>query len=282
MTLRFPRLLPFLFLLASIANAQDLSQFEKVLVPVLNMNPLHGANGSTFSSRFDVLSDEVRPVTYYPAWTAAGPSVRQNEPQLLQLPVWEAAVVAKGRFVFFEKNRPDLVLGSSVEATAPDGSTAVTPIPVVREHDVRSGKSTFMTLATHPISSSTVTGPIIVHQLIGWRERYTLRIYDWDSTGTLRVAVRLRYGTWIIRGVVGETVVSVNQRDADDPTYPYYAEITLDEHLFSSWCYLGTLNQCGGSQNIVEVEPLNPAARYYAFISMTDNATNHVAIFTPR
>jgi hypothetical protein len=32
---------------------------------------------------------------------------------------------------------------------------------------------------------------------------------------------------------------------------------------------------------IIEVEPTNPTARYYAFISMTDNKTNHVAVFTP-
>ncbi len=267
-----------LFFLASVVSGQDLSPFEKILVPVLNMNPIRGANASVFTTRFDVLSTDVRPLTYYPAPRAGdGPVVSQNQPQLLQLPVWEAPVVAKGRFIFIEKDRSDLVLGSSLGATAPDGSTTLTPIPVVRERDVRSGKSTFMPLVTHPRGDFLNPKPVV------WAERYTLRVYDWDSTGTMQVAVRLRYGTWIIRGVIDEAIVNVNRRDFDDPTYPYYAEITLDEHLFPSWCFPSLRPQvCGGSNNIIEIEPLNPTPRYYAFISMTDNATNRVTIFTPR
>ena len=33
---------------------------------------------------------------------------------------------------------------------------------------------------------------------------------------------------------------------------------------------------------ILEVEPVTPGARYCAFVSTTDNATGHVAIYTPR
>src|SRR3981081_3322520 len=94
--------LRFAFILAALASsaaAQDLSHFEKVLVPVLNLNPIQGANGSTFRSTLDVWSG-LEPVTFYPAPSASGPVIGANQPQILQLLHWEAPVVAKGRFLF--------------------------------------------------------------------------------------------------------------------------------------------------------------------------------------
>lgn len=246
-------------------------------MPVLNLNPIHGANGSTFLSALDVWSS-LQPATYYPAPSTAGPVIGRTEPQILQLIQWEAPVVAKGRFLFFEKDFP---MAAAVTATAPDGTVATTPLPVVRERDVVTGKSTFMPLPVTPILSDVDPSSPEHFHLAGFAERYTLRVYDWDSTGTMEVSVRLIRGFFLAQQVVGEIHVRVDRRDFDHPTYPFYAEVDLQPQ-FAAWCYPGLHTACMGFPAIIEVEPVNPAARYYALISMTDNRTNHIAVFTPR
>jgi hypothetical protein len=205
------RCAPILAAFALSAAAQDLSQFEKVLVPVLNLNPIVGANGSTFRSAFDVWT-HLQAATFYPAPSPNGPVIGKSEPQLLQLLPWEAPVVAKGRFIFFEKSFP---MAAAVTASAPDGSLATTPLPVVRERDVITGKSTFMPLPVTPILSDfDASSPEHFH-LLGFAERYTLRVYDWDSTGKVEVAVRLIRGFFLAQGAVGEIHARVDRRDFD-------------------------------------------------------------------
>jgi hypothetical protein len=92
---------PLLFLFLSItAQSQDLSNFEKLLVPVLNRNQITGANGSTFSTSLGLFAYG-RTINYYPAGpSSAPPVIGQNlvNGRILELPIWEAPVVAKGRF----------------------------------------------------------------------------------------------------------------------------------------------------------------------------------------
>jgi hypothetical protein len=262
---------------ATSAGAQDLSQFDKILVPLLNLKPIQGANSSTFGTALDVWSN-LSPITYYPAASADGPVIGQSQPQLLQLRPWEAPVIAKGRFVFINGSVPVAAIAT---AAAPDGSVATTPLPIVRERDVITGKSTFMPLPVDPLlSEADPSSPEHFH-LLGFAQRYTLRVYDWDSTGTMEVAVRLIRGFFLAQGAVDEIHVRVDRRDFDHPTYPFYAEVDLQPR-FAGWCYPGLHTACMPFPAIIEVEPSNPTARYYAFISMTDNRTNHIAVFTPR
>jgi len=253
------------------AGAQDLSQFDKVLVPVFNMVPIAGANGSKFTTILDVWSN-LQPVTYYPAPMRNGPVIGISEPQLLQFFLWEAPVVARGRFVFLEKAAADDPIAATVNGV---------PLPIVHERDVLARKSTFMPLPVNPVlSAEDPSSPEHFH-LLGYAERYTLRIYDWDSTGTMEVAVRLIRGYFLAQRAVGEISVRADRHDFDDPSYPFYAEIDL-QRSFPAWCYPGLHTACTPYPAIVEVEPTNPGARYYAFVSRTDNQTNQITIFTPR
>ncbi len=116
----------------------------------------------------------------------------------------------------------------------------------------------------------------------GYRERHTLRVYDFDSRGDLQVIVRLAAGTVFTFSREISRVISVNARDFDHVTYPYYAEVNLGMLFGNDWCTPGVRTTCFDFRAVIEVEPLNPSARYWAFISTTDNETGHVSIHTPR
>lgn len=280
MRFRFPLFLVFLCLPAF---AQDITTFDKVLVPVLNMKPIGGANGVVFSTSFSVFSQG--PITYYPAPGDAphvGTINSISALPVLALPVWEAPVVAKGRFVFIDRNTPPVLTFAGVGSRAADGSVASTDLPIVRERDVRTGKTVFGLLPNSAIYGPPPPTGFLYPQFLGYSQRHTLRIYDWDSTGQLAVDVRLRYASWLSRGVIIEKRVAVNTRDFDDPSYPYYAEVDPAKLLKDGWCYPSLHNGCDGFDAILEVEPTNPSARYYAFVSTTDNATGRVAIYRPR
>jgi hypothetical protein len=277
--MRLRLLLPLLLITAA-ASAQEPLPPEKVLVPVFNNTPLHGANGSTFATSLSLFGPRV---TYYPAFAPPNPDpvVGTSHPEGLPLPLWEAPVVAKGRFLFIERADEQL-LAETVTATAPDGSTASTPLPLVTVRGVLTGKATFFPLPVTPILSDLDPNSPEHYHLLGWRERHTLRVYDWDSTGTLEVVVSLRWGSFLSRGAV-IVPLKVNTRDFDDFTYPYYAELDLVQAFAKhGYCFPGLHIACVAYPAIFEVEPTTPGARYYAFISTTDNATNHVAIYTPR
>jgi hypothetical protein len=237
-----------LFSITLAASAAD-AQLEKVLVPVYNNRSVAGANGSLFSTALFV---------YQP-----------DRSQILQVQPQEAPVIAHGRFFFFDKDTPVAATVNGIE------------LPVVRERDVRTGLTTLMPLPVTPVlSTEDPSSPEHFH-LLGYAERYAIRIYDWDSTGSAEVAVRLVRGFFLAQGAVGEVRVRLDRRDADDPSYPFYAEVD-PQKAFPSWCYPGLHVACTPFPAIIEVEPLTPGVRYYAFASRTDNTTNQITLFTPR
>lgn len=253
-------------LISATASAQDLSTFEKFLVPVLNQSqPIFGANGSSFQTSFGALTADLRPITFYP--TGPVPHVGQSFYEILEVPLWEAPVVAKGRFVFIERNGLNPTLFAKVASVAADGSSAETPLPVVSE------SSALTTMATFGVLPNVVSSS-------GYRQRHTLRVYDFGGGGA-EVEVRLVYASWIIRGTIAARRLSLTSHDFDDLSYPYYAEVNLEQLFGSSWCYPG-LRGCLSFGAIVQVVPMTQGLRYYAFVSTTDNVNNHVALYTPR
>jgi hypothetical protein len=259
------------------ASAQDLSTFDRFLVPVLNQSrALHGANGSSFRTSFGALTADLHPITFYPRGADA-PAIGQSDREYLEVPLWEAPVVAKGRFVFIDPSGPSSTLFAKLASVAADGSTAETPLPVVPDSSALASKSTFGVLPNDAIYEAGQ------HSLFkGFRQRHTLRVYDFGSGGG-EVEVRLVYATWLARGAIAVKRLALTTRDFDDPSYPYYAEVDLGQWFGSWWCFPTVRGICSSSFGaIVEVVPITPGLRYYAFISTTDNVSHHVAIYTPR
>jgi hypothetical protein len=285
MTRFLPIALLLLFPLA--VAAQDLTQLEKVLVPVLNRGgTIEGANGSKFQTSFGMWAGEPFLLTYYPAF----PEQNNDQPIVgtIDLPnsavnVWEAPVIAKGRFLFVDEASAKRPMFAHVISTRPDGIKTTTPLPVVKSQDVLTGRSTFGWIASDAVYTFLPPQLPTVPVFVGYRQRHTLRVYDWDSTGQLQVFVRVRAGTYSSALGNVSRLINVRSRDFDDRSYPYYAEFNL-EQLFgrNDWCGPHPRGGCGDMWAVIEVEPVNPAARYYAFISTTDNDTGHVTMHTPR
>lgn len=150
----------------------------------------------------------------------------------------------------------------------------MTALPIVREP--RSKRARILSIPVEPIikyEEGTLGG-----SLAGYRHRVLLRVYDWDGDGTSRVLVKpFVEGFFGEKGGLKTTPLTLDRRDGDDPTFPWYAELPLDHCLPMS---LHT--PCMEFSMRVEIEPLSEGLRFWPFVSVTDNRTQHVTIFEPQ
>lgn len=272
-----------LLLFAPIVSAQDLTQFEKILVPVLNAHVINGVNGSEFGTSLGVYSPQ-RPFNYYPAFsptTPTVPAILATLPSRQAIPFWEApGVTAQGRFLFVQPDSVDLPFSAMAVSRDAAGFGTVTQLPIVRARDTRTATITLMDIPVTPIlSAEDPSSPEHFH-LVGWKERNTLRIYDWDGDGSLVVKVRLIVSPG--QQSHGAIDVPVNRRDFDDPTYPYYAIVDLQSAFGPSYCYYAEPHvACSGYDANLLITG-NGTAPFYAIASSTDNTSNRFTVFTPR
>jgi len=279
--MKAPVSLLLVFLASSLA-AQDLSQFDKILVPVLNAHAISGANGSTFGTSIGVYSPQ-KSFSYYPGPTNSDfpvPIVRKTIPAMQILPLWEQpGVTAQGRFIFVQHDAVDLPFASLATASDPTGVGTIAELPIVRERDTRTSQIVLMNMPVRPILSAEDPSSLEHFHLLGWNERNTLRIYDWNGDGSLVVRVSLLVSAG--QSVRGGIDVPVNRRDGDDPSYPYYAMIDLTTAFGTSYCWPGLHTACEPYDANLLITG-NGATPFYAIGSSTDNRTNHITIFTPR
>ena len=137
-----------------------------------------------------------------------------------------------------------------------------TEIPVVRERDFRTDLISLPYIELH--------GPV----------RARLRVYDPDQHAHAQVRVTLRdWNDPIRRPPLASAVLDLlpppgSFSQIPPPvTMPSYAELDL-QAAFAETILHGTLFN-------VDVEPLTPGLRFWAFATITDNATNDVQTVTP-
>lgn len=130
-----------------------------------------------------------------------------------------------------------------------------TEIPVVREADVFTGTLTLINIPTDD------------------RFRCALRVYDFD--GASRNTVRLRVYASDETTPAAEIQLTLSTPSGiDDSTYPGYAQIGS---LMDAYPQLRS-----ASTARVEITPLTSGARIWAFVSVTNNETQHVTTITPQ
>lgn len=259
-------LIAVLMIAAAPSFAQETVRFERVLLPMV-AEPIDGANGSRFTSEWGLLVQDDLPVTVHSADGLFGSS----DPTTTYMPLFGSGS-SRGRFMFIEAGRP-WVAFASLTSYAADGSSAHTPLPVVRERDALGGRATFGPLKTDPVLHP---GPYPA--LAGYRHRHTLRIYDFDSVGDLEFRVTMKLTWRTFRPGDTRTV-----RLASDCTgCPPYVEIALIPFFGEPWSMPLPRGCCSPIDALIEVEPVQPNVRYFAFISTTENDSQHVAIHTRR
>jgi hypothetical protein len=158
--------------------------------------------------------------------------------------------LGQGAFICIQGSSDDVVLNLRIQDLSRQALTWGTEIPVVYEKDVR----------THSLA--------LVNVPTDERFRQTLRIYDWDGNRGEAFRLRIRNRQGIV--LVDEVLTPI---PALQPHLPGYTEV--------SWL-AGTYPQITTEEQVtLEVSPVNPAVRFWAFVSVTNNETQHVTTVTP-
>jgi len=264
-------------LTTSRAHAQDLAGYQQLLLPVFSTAPVSGANGSTFGT--SLLGYTETDTSYYagvPAGSTSPGFITQPALNPGFTPLNYGAPGPGGRFLYVEKARvDDLALQYFLTSQpGPNAVAHVTALPIVRTP--LTGTSRLLGIPDHPLIDYPNGQPAGV--MLGFAQRNTLRVYDFDGDGSGQVSVeRFVSGLFGRQGSLGKVVVNLNQRYGDDPTYPYFGQLDLD------YCLPFSLHTpCSGFDMRVEIVPLTPGLRYWGFVSSTDNTTAEVTLFTPQ
>ena len=238
-------------------RADDVSGFEKILLPVVARDSIAGAGGQF---RTLVHAYSPRPCRVLGAYFSGSvyPSGElMHGPGTLTVDLPDKSR-AYGRFIYVERACADQVsIGLVVYSNA--GPVA---IPVARERDWRRGETQFLGAE---FDFRNLTDPAA---------RLKLRFFDADGTGSGEV-VATAYVSVVNSGA--PIHVKLDRRDGEDAGSPFYGELDIPYP-----CIRITHNQpdCLGFEIRVEVVPLSPGLRYWALLTSTDNTpTQH--IFAP-
>lgn len=253
--------------------AQDLSNFRNVLFPSYGPlgQPIIGVNGSTFS--VSALQYSKEPFLEFPAMYPGTDPATVGLAPAGATPIRFAGPASAGRVAFIESEKYDQVsFGTTLIASTQDGSHSLrTTLPVVRDEELGT-RFRFMPLQL--IRPGYEPTPF----------RNTMRLY---SLGAGDVVVRVRvlvfHTPTFQTGPMAEAEVAISSRDAADPTYPWYAQVSLHD-LFPSedFCLpFSAHSPCPAFDFIVEAEQISGSAPFWGFITLTENGTQHTTVILP-
>jgi hypothetical protein len=242
----------------------------RVLVPVFTVDPLPGANGSSWTtdlwlsnggteteSVFGVSWDCLLPECgFLPAPIEPGRTFR---PELLG-----ADGALHGALLYVSTaSGADVHGGLRFRDLSRQASTWGTELPLPREADFHAGAFSLVDVPVDP----------------GFRQ--TLRIYEIEMPQFASVRVRTfrldpdrSQPTGDSDELLGETIVPLQYPDLGGvPLHPGYAEVTD----------LSTLAPLGDAQRVrLEIAPATPGLRLWAFVTVIHNETQHATVITPQ
>ena len=245
------------------------SAWEKVLLPTYLEAPVSGSNGSLWKSDLWIRnnSDQGGQLAVWPCPGDACPAVFPSQRGIQAgetvhniTPFFRLPKRTPGRLIYLSKNIADRTsLQLRIADTSLDAQTAGTEIPVVRSRD----------FATAAIDLQNVPYDARFRQL--------LRIYDVDrASGTYRVRI-YDEAEGVNAALLAEGTFTATTPEASDEfrSDPAYVEVDLRTLINSS------LPSIVPSALRVVVEPVG-SARFWAFVSVTNNTTQQVTTITPQ
>jgi hypothetical protein len=227
----------------TVSAQQGPAHLEPVLVPI-SVFSVPGAYGTVWSTELWYRNNSTEPVVIWPLAVADWyPGIGRTE----RLPIGYFPADAPGQIIFVGRNGGDKVqFDLRIFNRANPEDSWGTKIPVVREHEFR----TTVNIINVP------TAPDF---------RSALRIYAVPADDPLTEVVRLR----IYSGdedLLVDTELTLRG-------WPRYAGILSLADAFPE------IRQADRVR--IEVEAANPAAKIWAFVGVTSNHTQNVAIVTP-
>ena len=243
---------------AGVGSAEN---WRRILLP-LAAPYVPGANGAAWTTRTTMLIRSTEDIEISP-----GPCDRPVDPCIgldLQRPFDAAPLIYTdrpgGQFLYVRpENEAKLRFNTRIWDNARFTETAGAEIPVVREDELI---TTSVSLLGIPVAP---------------QYRHTLRVYDADARENARVLIHVYANHEATPRV---SVVRTLERSPEMfhvtsallPTHPSYLEI--DPRSLTSLDGLETIR--------IEVEPVDPGLRFWAFVSITNNETHHVTTVTPQ
>jgi hypothetical protein len=245
----------------SAALAQSLVNYEKVLIPVAISSSVRGDKGSVFKGELVARNSSNSFVHVRRFDTCViGCSPEQAAPKSTFYPPLAPGADGMGFFLYVARPLNDAVsFNYRVQDVSRQSQTWGTQIPVIRERDL-------FTSAIHilnvPVNSSF---------------RQALRIYDFDSNvpqtdffvRIFRVdSVQLSEGAALVEVILSAATVQAPQNGPN--------EMNLS-NLAATYPVISTADRVR-----IEVEPLRTGTRFWAFVSVTNNETQHVTTIFPQ
>lgn len=238
--------------------------YEMILVPVYHVNPIQGAYGSIWDSHLWIRNEgtaevRIRTQCFIQCDPLSGidldPGESTENPNLLQ---GGTPLPRPGGFVLASTVGAQLRVKLHIQDRTRQSQTWGTEIPTVRHDEFLSGTSSLLPVPTDD------------------RFRVMLRLYTRDSGTVARFRVRIyalenaSHGLPHVDVMLAETEVTGSTATGIDPGY---AEIPAIVQAFPAVAARDLVR--------VDVQPVDPTTRYYAFITVTNNETQHVTTVTP-
>ena len=236
-------------------------EFERVLVPIVLLSfGIPGAYGSLWTTEIVGRNDADVPVVVqgwqHPSSCGGIPECPNYEvPAHASFTVYGGGSLDgayPGLFQFVSKPGNERVsFNLRVFDISRQSLTWGTEIPVVRERDVRTGTVALLNVPTDS------------------RFRTMLRVYDFD--GALNHTVLVRF--YADQDVLAETRLTLSHLGEVTGEIPGYAQIGNFTDTFPQLSAFPRLR--------VEITPISEGVRFWAFISVTNNETQHITTITP-
>lgn len=261
-------LVPMICLIVVGADAQtpDPADYEAVLLPV-NVPRVEGAHGSVWTSVLSMINGGSTTAKYYPEGVTCqtlclAPTVGELLPGRTGRPRTNVGAPQSGpsALLYLHKDTADQVgLSLRTQDLSRQSETYGTEIPVVRESEFHSDQ--ILLITAPPID--------------GFRQ--TLRVYEMDQPPAAQFIVRVLNQ---VGDVLAEVPIQTVWNDptgtpAGFPRQPGYAEIPVLESILPA-------DELMGQSASIVIEPITPGVRFWAFISVTHNETQHVTVLTPQ
>jgi len=253
-----PRGLLFIIVACLSASSARADVFDRVLLPVALTAETPGAFGSRWVTQLTARNDNDETVIITPSPGGCAITVcptREVSPRTTVTPEFEPAFPDPGAFVFVSHAGSSRVaFNLRVQDISREALTWGTEIPVVRESDVHTDGLTLLDIPTDQ------------------RFRATLRVYDFD--GAVDNLVLVHFFDLNGNVVLAEVPLRLSSPSGvADTLVPGFAQVLSLSDTFP---------ELAGRRLRIEITPLTQGVRYWAFVSVTNNETQHVTTVTPQ
>lgn len=246
----------------SVVLAAALLATTRVLIPVAINGQMPGAHGSRWTTELigrNTHTSYVKVSRETPTRPCAITCPRTPaDPQSTFTPVLGGMLTGPGVFLYVDDPADRVLFTLRIKDVSRQAQTAGTEIPVVREADTFTGT---MHILDVPLDA---------------RFRQTLRIYDWNGPANRSARVRIYRDDENVPVVDAELMLGPVLFTEIDPVYPDAPGYLQMGDFLANWPQLA-----GATRARLEIEPASPGLRFWAFVSVTNDETQHVTTILP-